>query len=952
MASRLAALRCSFVVAGAVLCVAPSTAQVLPFEVLGLKEGLPQSQVSDIVQDRDGYLWISTWGGLARYNGESFTSYFVEDGLPSNRVQELLVDRSGSLWVATGSGMAVWRDRRLQRVSHPLFEAQRCRTLAEDADGRLWVGTDRGTVVREGGSFRHVGPAGGATGAIVYDLVADGGAMLAATAAGLLRLRLDGDAELLPIPTLPADTLRAVARTGEGLWLGTAAQGVFLQAWGDWQSVPASDVSGRNIYRFVIGASGTLYVASQDAGLYRKPPGARAFERITTVNGLPSDVVSAAYEDVEGNLWIGTDIGGLVRERSRAVTNHGIGGEFPSACVFGISQGRSADSLWVATLRGAVHYQVRPSIGVLETVTGREGLKDQQVWKVVTTPEGEVWAQTETIYQVRRPGSLTFETLPAYVPLPQTTQDIAVDAGGRLWVVGYDPAEGVAVRARDGRWRAWARSDDGIDVSRCRVVATRRSGEVLVVTGREILVGDGSSLARFCDPPPLAGTYVSSLLEDARGRLWAGNDAGLAVRETDGRWRLLNDQPGFGSHQVYFVGESRDGAVWVGTARGVFRFMASGRIEPFTLDDGLAGLETNQFGFYADPAGEVWIGTVSGMTRYDPAAGRANTVAPRLVVEVAELPGRDVGYPVALDLAWSERTVNVRVAVLAFRNHARAAFRARLEGLEEGWLPPRRPGELRYTNLSPGRYRLLLQASNESGVWGETVELPIRVRPPWWRTLWFRLGASGVLLAAVLGAHRARTLTLRRRNAQLEKAVESRTAELRAANDELERLATHEPLTGLWNRRAIVEHLRGLLDPRRPVSRRFGCMIVDLDGFKKVNDTLGHAAGDRVLTTVATRIAESLREFDLFGRYGGDEFLIVLPGADRAAVAAVGERISRIEVREGDGAEFVTVTASCGGIAVAGGSAASEAAVLAAADALLYKVKKAGGHGFLVDTRE
>jgi ligand-binding sensor domain-containing protein len=113
MASRLAALGCSVVIAGAVLCVAPATAQELPFEVLGLKEGLPQSQVSDIVQDHDGYLWISTWGGLARYNGESFTSYFVEDGLPANRVQELLVDRSGSLWVATGSGLALG-DRRLQ----------------------------------------------------------------------------------------------------------------------------------------------------------------------------------------------------------------------------------------------------------------------------------------------------------------------------------------------------------------------------------------------------------------------------------------------------------------------------------------------------------------------------------------------------------------------------------------------------------------------------------------------------------------------------------------------------------------------------------------------------------------------------------------------------------------------------------------------------------------------
>ena len=243
----------------------------------------------------------------------------------------------------------------------------------------------------------------------------------------------------------------------------------------------------------------------------------------------------------------------------------------------------SADSLWIATLRGAVHYQVRPSCRVLETVGAREGLRDQQVWKVVATPEGELWVQTETVFQVRRPGAARFEALPAEVPSPQTTQDIAVDARGRLWLAGYDPAHGVAVRERSGRWRSWSHSDDGIDVARCRLVVPRRSGDVLVTSGREILVADGERLGRYCDPPPLAGTYVSTLLEDSRGRLWAGNDAGLAVRGTDGRWRLLNDEPGFASHHVYFIGESRDGTVWVGTARGAFRFLPDGRVEPFTL---------------------------------------------------------------------------------------------------------------------------------------------------------------------------------------------------------------------------------------------------------------------------------------------------------------------------------------------------------------------------------
>ena len=143
---------------------------------------------------------------------------------------------------------------------------------------------------------------------------------------------------------------------------------------------------------------------------------------------------------------------------------------------------------------------------------------------------------------------------------------------------------------------------------------------------------------------------------------------------------------------------------------------------------------------------------MAGLTRFDPAGRHENAVPPRLVVESAGLPTRSIAYPAALDLGWRERTIDFRVAVLAFRNHARAAFRARLDGLENAWLPLRRPGELRYTNLSPGSYRLLLQAANESGVWAEEVALPIRVHPPWWQTVWFRVTAAAAALALAVGA--------------------------------------------------------------------------------------------------------------------------------------------------------------------------------------------------------
>ena len=154
--------------------------------------------------------------------------------------------------------------------------------------------------------------------------------------------------------------------------------------------------------------------------------------------------------------------------------------------------------------------------------------------------------------------------------------------------------------------------------------------------------------SRSLTPVPAApggSVNISTILEDSRGRLWAGNDAGLAVLETDGRWRLLNDRPGFDNHHVFCIGEDWKGTVWVNTARGVFRFLADYKVEAFNPDDGLADWETNANGFFSDARGDIWIGTISGLSQYNPAGRSPNTEPPRLVVENVRLPKRQLEYP-------------------------------------------------------------------------------------------------------------------------------------------------------------------------------------------------------------------------------------------------------------------------------------------------------------------
>jgi diguanylate cyclase (GGDEF)-like protein len=926
-------------------------AQTFPFEVHGLKEGLPQSQVTCVAQDSEGYIWAGTWGGLARFNGDRFTNYFVPDGLPSSRIHDLFVDKDRILWIATVAGLAFWQDHRLTAVADRAVNTVACRALAEDSQGHLWVGTDQGLVFRRDGLFIPVNDEGRPMRGIVYGIAAEGDGVLAVTDHGLFRASVAGRVSKLVGPDVSEGRMRAIARTPDELFIGTNEHGLFVQRGGRWLPVPETEIKARNIYRLSVGASGALYVASQDAGVFRRSPGQASFQEFSVDQGLPSTVANCAIEDRQGYLWIGTDIGGLARLRSMAVVNYTQSVGLPNSCVFSIGPTQQKGEVWFATLGGGVRCRVEGGFRVLETIGIRDGLTDNHIWKIIVTPQGEEWVLTDTAYHRRVPSQRRFERLPKTLAIPdQELYSLHLDGQGRVWVAGTGHAASLAVYDGAG-WRSWSASEEGKLLRRCNVVASRNAGGVWVAVADRIVRSDGLTVHEMTDRPPLpAGIDIIALFEDRQGRLWAGNDGGLAVRETDGQWRLRSNEPGYSSSQVYFIGQDPVDTVWVGTSNGVFRFKPSGRIEPFGLEDGLAGLETNQDGFYASPDGTVWIGTVDGASRIELKRLKVSNVPPLLMVEAAELSGRVIKFPKSLDLSWQERTVTFRVAVLAYGGGHEALYRVRLEGMETEWLVLRRSGGLRYTNLTPESHRLLLQAASEEGNWGKVLSVPIEVRPPFWLTWWFRITVMLAAAAAAFGIFRWRTHLLRQRAGDLERTIEERTEELLLANEELERLATHDPLTGLWNQRIIMERLSAALHPPgdKPGERSLGLIIADLDGFKRVNDQLGHLAGDTALRDMAHLIAGLTRQSDSVGRYGGDEFLVILTEADRSAVESVVKRIAGVEYAAQGGNQTLTVTASCGAVAVSGEGPANEGQVLALADELLYQAKRAGKHGYMI----
>jgi diguanylate cyclase (GGDEF)-like protein len=937
------------------LCLLPCLLfpQSRPFQLYGLQDGLPQSQITCLAQDHEGYVWAGTQGGLIRFNGERFIPYFGADGLPSARVTRMLVDRSGILWIATQRGLAKWQDHRLTAVTDQAVAKKSCRALAEDGRGNIWVGTHQGLAVRRNGVFLPVNDGPGRSLGMVYDLIAAADGVMGVSVNGLFRAGSDGGpAVKLDGPPAPESSLRSLARTAEGLWVSSSQLGLFLQDGRKWAPVPQELVKARTIYWMWVAPSGAFYIASRDGGLFRRLRGDASFDVFNASNGLPSNLVNCALEDGRGTLWVGTDIGGLARLRSILVANFGRADGLPDDCVFGITPAGRKDEAWFGSMSGAVRCRLDHRLEVLERISSQNGLSDNHVWKVITAPGGEVWAMTDNSFHRRAPGQARFETLSKSLPIPhQEIYGLTLDGQGRVWLSGTDSAAPLALRDASGQWRSWNRSAEDRTILQCRATAARSAGGVWAAADGRILACDGLTVHETPDPLPIVpGTTVDVVFEDSRGRLWAGYDGGVVVHESGRGWRAIRSGHGLNFNQVYFIGGDSSGTIWIGTSNGTLRITAAGRMEPFSLAEGLAGLEANQDAFYQAPDGSVWIGTVDGVSRVDAASLKPSSLAPPVMLEAAELPGRTLPFPRRLDLSWKERVVTFRVAVLNYGAQGDNLYRVRLLGMETDWTVTRQSG-LRYTNIPPGRYDLAIQPAVQSGGWGPVLATPVTVGRPYWLTWWFRLVIIVLLAAAIGGIFLWRTRLLRERAEQLKRTVTERTEELLAANQELERLATHDPLTGLWNRRVVLDRLAAACRAEPGGSRPpFALVIVDIDDFKKVNDELGHVAGDTVLRDVAQQIEAQTRQADVVGRYGGDEFLIILDGADKAAVESVVRRIANLAYVSSIDGRTVTVTASCGALALEGEGPVNEVALLARVDQLLYETKKMGKHRYLIET--
>ncbi|MDP8980267.1 MAG: ATP-binding protein [Acidobacteriota bacterium] len=716
----------------------------------GTEEGLAHRVVSAVMETRSGAYLVGTGRGLSRMirpdgKGVRFATEVPEHEPAGNSVVALHEMRNGKIWCATRRALFEWNPAGgFRRQAFPLPTGEQIGDLAEDRGGNLWIATTAGIyLLGENGSVQSFGVTDGLPEGWVEALLLDSkGRMWAAIRGGLalFRQRRPGgwgvDKVFTSHSGLASGGVTALAESSDGtLWVGTD-WGISRLTLGDEPKLLKNlgreqGLSDRNIRALAQDQAGNMWAGTEGAGVMRID--ALGFTTYREQDGLPTDRVFSVFEDRAGELMAVTvtDHGGRSVNIFDGARFHDVAPRaFAKRASWGwnqvLLQSRRGE-WWSASKDGLCRY---PAVKAAD-LAGRNPkicyARDTQAFRIFEDSQGGVWASAQ---------SKRGDRLMRWDPRTDAVQDFPAPR-----IPGEPSDDLVSAFAEDRQGNIWMGLYKG---------GLYRYG--------------GRGRFQKIDAAP-AGT-VFALLTDHEGRIWIGSNGGLgrvdATKDEHPAVEIYNTNRGLASNIVECLVEDGRGRIYAGTSKGVDRLEPeSGHIRHFSNANGLAHGEFTSA--VRDRSGTLWFATKQGLSRLIPGGDRA-ALKPRVFITDLRIAGGP--YPVSqlgetrlsrLELKPSQNQLQVEFVGLDYEPGEVLRYSYKLEGADPDWNPPRAQHTVNYAALSGGTYRFLVKAVTSEGVESaEPAEIDFTVLPPMWRRWWFLSLALAAALALVFAAHRYR----------------------------------------------------------------------------------------------------------------------------------------------------------------------------------------------------
>lgn len=791
-------------------------------EELSIYNGLANPQIYAVAKDQQGFLWFGTADGVKRYDGYGFSSFRHNDkdptSLSKDNVGAMLNDSKNRLWVGTwGGGLNLYLadSQSFKHFRHhpdqpDSLGADKVQSLFESRSGEIWVGTNGGGLNlfdEKSGRFRRYQPDPADPGSLgsdrIWGISEDSqGFIWVATSNGLYKLdrqkqkfekfgvadgmldhpevrslyidpldrlwistrlsfgRFDPETAVYHRLTLPDGELPSVnsmTRQGDRLILATLAGIYYFQL--SSQRFVAADLheqwallGNRDVRQVLVDDTGLLWAATRYSGVIKVFPGEPSFRSWSRylqdqrLSGLYSQVLSITANR-QGGLWLGTGKGLVAfdgESRFTPIEDEHLPGELTRFRVKSMAY-LSNNDLYLGTDAGV--YRLYADQQEIEPVSlSWLGGQSHSIEWVAADEHDQLWLVLSFSSQVFRWDPATNQ-VESYLDNIDPTFTF-VDRQGLVWVG----------TAGEGLFRINVKSGD---------IQHHKPGSA---------------------PGELSDGHINAVMQEDNETFWFATDSGVESYSTRSgtfsSFRHMAEEEGF---SVQSMAMDRERRIWLATSHGVFRLAPdSGAFHHFTTND---GLNSNSFlarSVHQSGEGKIYLGSIDGITGFDPLKVKVNDVPPPLVITSVKIDGRTQSFPLPdiLNVPPDFKSLSISFAALDYQASEDNRYKTRLLGYEEDWQHRTAANQINYGRLQPGDYRFEVEGSNNHGVWSNQPQfLSIRVLPAWYQTTEFLLSAplTLIVLVTALIAYRARQHRLTQQ--YLAGQVEQRTHDILVLGD-------------------------------------------------------------------------------------------------------------------------------------------------------------------------
>ncbi len=760
-------------------------AQTFNFNNYSLKDGLIQSNVNDILQDKEGYMWFATDGGLSKFSGQNFTNFSTNDGLSEASVNTICQDNQGVIWIGYSLGKISYYDGNIfHHFNLDLKEKpNRINDINKDTEGNLWISTIGSGVIKLNPKSKEykIYSINEKLSDIVFSTYIDkDNKVWFITDLGIKYYNAINDSFIFFKPKgFPFFEYTSMTQDSWGnYWFGTTSQGIVNYQIKDSTSTVfgLSDGLKSNFITALISNNGSIWAATWEGGIvYIKD---KEVISITDKNGLSGNKVRSLFIGRESILWAGIQDKGLAQFMGFKFIHYTLEDKLNNGvinCIIEDNNGKywlgTNDGIDILTLKNnyfinnVKHLDLKSDLRnnlvtafckhenkiYVSTFKGDIGVYDAHSGKLVHTLsinhslindlsmiENELWIATSsglTTYNIKTGEFKDKSELDKLIVLK-----IHKDSKGTVWIGTRESG-------------IWYYSNKTIN---------RYKGNV-----------NHNSPTSFCN--------------DFNGNLWIGTEGGGIYKKEGDKIINYNVKKGLISDYITLITCDSLNNIWIGTNMGLVKFNPEkNTFRNYSSNEGFTAIETKTNATYYDKSGSLWFGTVNGATLLNLHQQQEKVVPPILYLLNFEIFSTSYSLNQKSKFNHNENEISFHFIGLNFKNVSKIKYVYQLEGLDEKWNEEYGIKKVTYSHLPPGKYKFVIKACSSDDVCTEKpLEFSFEIIPPFYKRVWFIVLCSVALISLIAAYITFRTRYLRQAKISLEKQVKARTIEIEQKNSSL-----------------------------------------------------------------------------------------------------------------------------------------------------------------------